>query len=229
MSDSVNHQRKMIAELHRLSAEREKTARPSAPPRTMRAGVKQGETGINRLLARLRHVFSWAIVEGYTTETPFKRHGVSVIKLEMKAETARTRRLEPGEEDALRAAASPHLRALIVAALSTGCRLGELLSLQWRQIRVDDQGVPRWILLTADRTKTNKNRTIPVGPRLRAELDMRKTDPEGKPFGPDCRVRQRDRRADRVHQDRMARDVPARAHPRPAFPRFAAGVWLAAP
>jgi len=33
-----------------------------------RPGNKGGEVGINRLLARLRHVFSWAIGEGYTTE-----------------------------------------------------------------------------------------------------------------------------------------------------------------
>jgi integrase len=165
--------------------ERGRAPRPAAPPRTMRAGVKAGETGINRLLARLRHVFSWAIVEGYATATPFKRHGVTVIKLETKAETARTRRLEPGEEDALRLAAGPHLRALMIAALSTGCRLGELLTLQWQQIRRDEQGNPRWIVLDADRTKTNRSRSIPVGPRLRAELEMRRTDPVGKEFGPE--------------------------------------------
>jgi integrase len=168
--------------------EREKTVAPPRPPRTMRAGAKQGETGINRLLARARHLFSWAIVEGYTTETPFRRHGVTIIRLEMKAETARTRRLEPGEEDALRSAAQPHLRALIIAALSTGCRLGELLSLQWKQIRHDDQAQPRWIVLAAADTKTNRSRTIPIGPRLRAELEMRRTDAAGEVFGGDAFV-----------------------------------------
>jgi integrase len=168
--------------------DRARAVAPARPPRTMRAGVKQGETGINRLLARCRHLFSWAIVEGYTTETPFRRHGVTIIKLEMRAETARTRRLEPGEEDALRAAASPHLRALIAAALSTGCRLGELLNLQWRHIRHDEQGQPKWIVLDADRTKTNRSRTIPIGPRLRAELEMRRPDPDGETFGSDAYV-----------------------------------------
>jgi hypothetical protein len=36
--------------------------------------------------------------------------------------------------------APPHLRALIVAALSTGCRVGELLALQWGMCRVTGKG-----------------------------------------------------------------------------------------
>jgi integrase len=74
---------------------------------------------------------------------------------------------------------------LIVAALLTGCRLGELLSLQWSQIRRDDKHQPRWIVLSADRTKTNEARTIPIGTRLRAELEMRRTGPDGKDHAAD--------------------------------------------
>jgi integrase len=150
--------------------------------------VKGGEVGINRLLARFRHVFTWAIKKGHITETPFKRHGVVVIDFETKAETARTRRLEPGEEERLLTHASPHLRALIVAALSTGCRKGELLSLQWAQIRRDEKGEARWIVLPAERTKTNDPRTIPIGWRLQAELEMRRYDPKGKELPPDAHV-----------------------------------------
>ena len=145
-----------------------------------RPGTKGGEIGINRLLARLRHVFSWAIEEGYVTDTPFKRGAQTVVRLETKMETPRTRRLEPGEEDRLLAHAENHLRALIVAALTTGCRVGELLSLQWAQVRRDDHGAARWIVLPASKTKTNEPRTIPVGPRLKAELEMRRYGPDGK-------------------------------------------------
>lgn len=153
-----------------------------------RPGLKGGSVGINRALARLRHLFSWAIEEGYVTDTPFKRGPVTVVRLETRAETARTRRLDLGDEEKLLAAAGSHLRALIVAALSTGCRLGELLSLQWTQVRRDDAGEARWILLTADQTKTNDARTIPVGPRLRAELAMRRHGPDGKELGSDAHV-----------------------------------------
>jgi cob(I)alamin adenosyltransferase len=38
-----------------------------------RSGAKQGEVGINCLLSRLRHLLSWAVGEGFITETPFKR------------------------------------------------------------------------------------------------------------------------------------------------------------
>src|SRR5262249_21675094 len=101
-----------------------------------RPGLKGGEVGINRFLARLRHVCSWAIEEGYIPESPFKRGDQTVVKM-AKGENPRKRRLKPGEEERLWAQAGDHLRALIVAALSTGCRLGELLSATWEQISFD--------------------------------------------------------------------------------------------
>ena len=153
-----------------------------------RPGNKGGEVGINRLLARLRHVFSWAIAEGYTTETPFKRHGVTVVKLDSRVETPRHRRLEPGEEDRLLRHAGDHLRALIVALLFTGCRVGELLSLTWKQIRRDEDGKPKWLMLPATNTKTYRLRPIPIGARLSAELEMRQHGPDGTAFGPEAFV-----------------------------------------
>ena len=81
----------------------------------------------------------------------------------------------------LAASARPlRLRALIVAALSTGCRPGELLSLQWPQVRVDEQGQPRWLLLPASKTKSAQARAVPIGATLRAELAMRTTAPDSE-------------------------------------------------
>jgi integrase len=137
--------------------------------------------GTNRLLTRLQHLFVWAIGEGYVTDTPFKRHGVAVIKLNQSAERARARRLVGDEETRLLAAAGPHLQALILAALETGCRRGELLTLQWGQVDLDAGTV----FLPAAKTKTAEDRTISITGRLRAVLDMRRTDPEGEDFGPD--------------------------------------------
>jgi integrase len=82
----------------------------------------------------------------------------------------------------------PHLRALIVAALSTGCRIGELLSLQWQQIRHDEQGQARWIVLPAAKTKGNTTRVLPIGPRLGAELAMRRQGPDGQDHPPSAYV-----------------------------------------
>lgn len=158
------------ADVEAVREGRRKRAATGDPSTRPRPGVKGGEVGINRLLARLRHVFSWAIAEGYATETPFKRHGVTVVKLESRAEIPRHRRLEPGEEDRLLKHAGDHLRALIVALLFTGCRVGELLNLTWKQIRRDEEGKPRWLMLPATNTKTYRLRPLPIGARLSAEL-----------------------------------------------------------
>ncbi len=131
--------------------------------------------------------------------TSFKRGPVTIIKLEASVEGSRTRRLEPsvtlpdgtaraGEEGRLLKHAGPHLRSLIVAALSTGCRLGELLSLQWSQIRLDEHGQHRWLLLPATKTKSAQARVVPIGPTLRAELAMRTTGPDGQTLAPSAFV-----------------------------------------
>ena len=150
--------------------------------------LKGGEVGINRLLARLRHVFRWAIEQGYVNETPFKRGGQTVIKLATRVETPRQRRLVDDEEQRLLAHAGWHLRGLIIAALGTGCRIGELLTLQWRQVRCDPVGQPTLIDLAAEHTKTNEHRSIPIGQRLRAVLELRRMDPQGVPLSSEAYV-----------------------------------------
>ena len=64
--------------------------------------------------------------------------------------------------------------------LETGCRPGELLTLTWGQVRWEEN-----VLCFSDETtKTGVARTIPISQRLRAELEMRRTDPKGHPFPP---------------------------------------------
>ena len=111
-----------------------------------------------------------------------------MVTLDHRAETERTRRLQPGERSRLLQHAHPHLQALIIAALATGCRLGELLSLQWSQIRRDEHGVARWIEFPASKTKTHEPRVIPVSSDLRAVLEMRRTDPKGEALPPEAFV-----------------------------------------
>lgn len=127
----------------------------------------------NRDLALLRAMFNWAVLEELVPATPFKIGTVTAVKL--AREEARTRRLEPGEEERLLAKAQGLLRDLIVAALETGCRLGELLTLQWNQVRDD-------LLLPAGKTKAKKSRRVPVSTVLRAVLEARRLDPAGEPL-----------------------------------------------
>ena len=80
--------------------------------------------------------------------------------------------------------AGPRLYRLIVAALETGCRLGELLALRWRDVDLK-RGELRIRAVTA---KSRKLRHIPIVARLRAVLDLARHDPAGQPFGPDAHV-----------------------------------------
>jgi integrase len=136
----------------------------------------QGHVGMNRDLSVLRAIFNWAIGEGLIEKTPFKRGGISLIKKAKEAK--RSRRLEPGEGERLLNACGAPLRAIVEAALETGCRRGELLSLQWGQVRLD--GPRPAIVLTAAKTKTQTQREVPISVRLRAILEMRRRDAAGE-------------------------------------------------
>jgi integrase len=84
---------------------------------------------------------------------------------------------------------------VVEAAIQTGMRRGELLSLQWAQVigmTIDDTTPTptptiRWaaraeISLPWTKTKTKKDRRIPISTRLRAILEMRRFDPDGTPL-----------------------------------------------
>jgi integrase len=133
-----------------------------------------GRVAANRHLAFLRIVFNWAVRKDYLTRTPFKHNTEPVIKL--AKELPRRRRLESGEEVRLFAECAPYVRLVVEALLETGCRIGELLSLQWSQVRFAPKAV---LELSAAKTKTKKDRIVPISPRLRAILEMLKTDPSG--------------------------------------------------
>jgi integrase len=111
----------------------------------------------------------------YVTETPFRKGGQAVKGLFVH-EPERERRLWPGEWEKLVAVANPHLQALMTAAIETGCRVGELLSLQWRQVRFDLNEIQ----LRAEDTKARRSRHLPMTQDLRALLDMRQTGAELK-------------------------------------------------
>ena len=77
--------------------------------------------------------------------------------------------------------AEPHLRDLIIAALETGCRVGELLALRWRDVKWGSNV----LLLLADVTKPHQARDVPMSRRLKAVLEMRRHAPDGTLHGPD--------------------------------------------
>jgi len=136
----------------------------------------------NRGLAYLRALFNWAVADGLLSRSPFRVGDVAVVRL--GRETARTRRLQGDEEERLLLAAQG-LRPLMIAALETGCRVGELLSLQWQQVRFSPRAE---LFLPAQKTKAKKDRRLPLSSALRAVLEARRNDPAGEPLPPDAFV-----------------------------------------
>jgi integrase len=149
------------------------------------ARLPSGVTGTNRHLELLRALFNWATSRRrqLAADNPFVDGSEAAVKL--ARELPRRRRLQPGEGDRLLAACGPHLRALVEAAIETGCRRGELLSLQWWQVRLEPKAE---IFLPAVKTKTKTDRTVPISTRLRAVLEMRQTGPDGKALPQDAYV-----------------------------------------
>lgn len=137
-----------------------------------------GAVAANRNLTFLRAAFNWGVEKGLVDAVRFK---VSRRKGTLTQEFPRDRRLLPDEAERLLNACGSHLRALVEAALETGCRKGELLSLQWSQVRFAPRAE---LVLPPQKTKTRKGRTIPISTRLKAILEMRQQDPAGEDHPP---------------------------------------------
>jgi len=137
---------------------------------------KPSAATVNRAVEDLRRMLNWAVSREYMSSSPFTRGGVSVIKFD-REDNRRNRRISPDEEDGLIAAAPPHLRALIILALDTGVRRGEMLA-----VRIKDVDLNRnEITLRGHTTKSGKTRTVPISTqRLRAVIDWFGVDASGR-------------------------------------------------
>jgi integrase len=134
----------------------------------------------NKYVQVIKAVFRWATKKGYLTRNPTSDSAALVRERHAR----RDRRLEAGEESALLKYAWPQLQRLIVAALETGCRRGELLSLTWRDVNLDR----REMTIRAETSKTRTARIIPISDRLVGVLKMARTDPAGEEFGAEAFV-----------------------------------------
>lgn len=115
----------------------------------------------NRYRALLSRIFNLAIDwEMFEERNPITK----VSKL--PESSGRERVLIGDEKERLLEAAEEPLKSLIIAALYTGCRQGELLQLLWAQVDLDSN----IIKIVGDNTKTGKGRTIPIHPFLRGIL-----------------------------------------------------------
>jgi len=142
---------------------------------TLRSGGR-GPATIHRYVARLKAILNW----GYNHELfPTLKVRWGALDLETEG-SGRARRLDEGEEDRLKAAASPWLRQLIEAALDTGLRAGALLGLTFSMVRDGGLVVPRRLLKNK---KATHDLTIPLTARLRAIIAFRQCGPHGQQLG----------------------------------------------
>lgn len=151
--------------------------------RDSRVAEGRSAVTVNHDLKLMRKMLNWGIRKGLIAKSPFKVGTEAAISLQK--EIPRDWRFESeADEQKLLDAANPHLRAIILALLDTGCRLGELLSLQWRDVSLGK----REISIRAEKAKTRTSRIVPISARLLATLEMRKLDPQGQEFGSEMYV-----------------------------------------
>jgi integrase len=70
--------------------------------------------------------------------------------------------LTPMDEVKLQAHVTPPVHAFIMLALNTGCRRGELLSLRWEDVEIEDGGAGGMAWINLKETKTGSPRKIPL-------------------------------------------------------------------
>jgi integrase len=123
---------------------------------------------VHRELALLRRMLNIAVREQWLIRNPFNL-GESLISPadEKKRERILTREEELKLLGACDQPKCKHLRTIIICALDTGMRHGEILKLKWSDIDFDN-GL---IIVRAFNTKTMKERTVSITTRLKLELE----------------------------------------------------------
>jgi integrase len=112
----------------------------------------RADASVNRELATLHHVFSKAVEWDMMERNPFEK-GQSLM---LKLSNQRTRYLTEDEIPRLlgECKTTKHLHHIVVCALNTGMRRGEILNLKWNQVRNG--------FIYLEKTKTKTRREIPV-------------------------------------------------------------------
>jgi len=113
---------------------------------------------VNRELACLKHMYTKALEWGYLKTNPAK--GVKSLK----EPPGRLRYLRPEEVKKLLDVCHGYLRSIVITALNTGMRKGEILALRWQDVDLENRKV------TVRNAKNNEARVIPINQTLYQEL-----------------------------------------------------------
>jgi integrase len=124
--------------------------------RQRHGGKSIKDATVNRDLGVLRHLLYWAVDEHLIAVNPLAR-----LKM---ARERRTRRqvLSVTEEQMLLGSARGHLYTMLVAALDTGMRRGELTSQRWEDVDFTQ----KVLFVTHSKTPEGESREIPLSSRL---------------------------------------------------------------
>jgi len=129
------------------------------------------ETTINRDVEVIRHLLFWAADEGFIPANP-------IARIRMVRERGKRRPvISVADELKLLAACSAHLRAIVIAALDTGMRRGELLNQLWEDVDFDRN----LLSVTHSKTAEGEHRLIPLTGRL-SEMLAQMRQPSGVIF-----------------------------------------------
>lgn len=118
---------------------------------------------VNREIAMLRKMFNIAICNGWVDDNPCSSNKVKPLREDSKRE----RFLSPDEEERLLSLCVgeyAYLKPILICALHTGMRKGEILKLTWDRVDMKKG----YIKVT--KTKTGLDRNIPITPTLMKEF-----------------------------------------------------------
>ena len=126
--------------------------------------LKEGKkpATVNKELATLKHMLSKAAEWGMVSEEAIK--GALRVKL-LQENNRRLRFLSKDESTSLINNCAKHLKPMVVTALNTGMRRGEIFGLTWDRVDLKHG----FILLNT--SKNGERREIPINTTLRAQFE----------------------------------------------------------
>ena len=112
---------------------------------------------INKNITVLKHMFHKALDWELIDETQYKK----ILKIkQLKGENKRLRYLSDDEADRLIRCCEQNLKPIVVTALNTGLRRGEILGLTWDRVDLKNR------LILLDKTKNDERREVPISATL---------------------------------------------------------------
>ncbi len=123
--------------------------------RAKRLEAGNSKSTTNRFLTLLKKMINLAIDWGYLDNNPATK-----VKMFAEHDNLKEKVLSDEEEQKLLYASPDHLRPIIIMALNTGMRRGEILNLKWQDVDFERR------IISVKKTKSGRTRSIPINDSL---------------------------------------------------------------